>query len=533
MGCLGARRHDVRWGHIFSATIGLALWPLTAQAACLPINSVELSGVTLFSPAESRGWVTPYEGRCLGLEDFDAILEQITLAYVDAGYVLSRAYLPEQNLADGSLDIDVVEGHLAAVTVNGRDDEASRRWMRQIFPGQIGQPVHIRRIEQGLDQIRTMPRWQASFEFDPGATPGDSVMKVSAETAKPIEFRFSANNNGSADSGDWILGMSGDVTNQLGLNETLSFGVTHSATLRPPQLGNGNGDYSRSANVDISIPYGRFTFDAGWSGSAYHLTIPGAQSDIPTDGDTSSFSFGTKYLLSRDQGSKTYLSMDLDRAANRNRVMGVQVDSSSRVLTSLRATLSHERTIWDGPFSGSLFVEHGLKLLGAEDAAAQAAGQPDAQYLLAGFSASYSHGIDVPTGQLTWTSTMNGQVSTDRLYGSQQFSIGGASTVRGTRIALASGSSGVFWRNGLEYRFDAALPEFLGTPSVYAGLDLGKVFAQSAVGATGGSAVGSVFGVKLNSGALSFDASWQQVLAVSSGLQKPGGLAALSLEVTF
>ncbi len=536
MGHLKARRSRFRWERSIATGMGLAIiWPLAAQAqmACLPIHAVDVTGVSLFSAGESRAWVAPYEGRCLGLADFDKILEQITLAYVDAGYILARAYLPEQNLADGSLTIDVVEGTLAGVTVNGREDAASQRWMRQIFPGQIGQPVHIRRVEQGLDQIKSMPRWGSSFEFDAGSKAGESVLSVSAQTTKPLELKLTANNRGSADSGAWILGLSGDVSNQLGFNETLSFGANHSAKLAPFALGDGAGDNARSANASISVPYGTWTFDAGWAGSSYRLTIPGANAPIPTDGTTQTFSFGAKTLLHRDQSSKSYFALDLERSDNINRVMGVRIDSSSRVLTSLRATLSYEQPIWDGPFKGSVFIEHGLRLLGAEDAASQPAGQPNAQYLLAGFSATYSHGIEVPTGRLTWSCSLDGQYSADKLYGGQQYSIGGASTVRGTRIALASGSSGFFWRNELDYQLDAALPDFLGVPTLYAGLDLGTVFAQPAIGATGGTALGTAFGVKLNGGSFALDASWQQVLAVSSGLQKPGGLAALSFEVTF
>lgn len=86
------------------------------------------------------------------------------LAYGDAGYTAACAYLPEQDIGDGELTIEVVEGKLSAIVmrINGA---AARSEARQAFPGMIGGPLYMRDVQQGLDQLNRLPnvRRQASL----------------------------------------------------------------------------------------------------------------------------------------------------------------------------------------------------------------------------------------------------------------------------------------------------------------------------------------------------------------------------------
>ncbi|HCF1927942.1 TPA: ShlB/FhaC/HecB family hemolysin secretion/activation protein, partial [Pseudomonas aeruginosa] len=59
-----------------------------------------------------RQLLAPYQGRCLGVGQLNALLKAVTDHYLDRGYVTTRAYLPQQDLASGTLRIIVVEGRL-------------------------------------------------------------------------------------------------------------------------------------------------------------------------------------------------------------------------------------------------------------------------------------------------------------------------------------------------------------------------------------------------------------------------------------
>src|SRR5690606_23498472 len=83
-----------------------------ADEQCFQIARIQLQGAELFAEAEQRALLEPFEGQCLGASRLNELLKAITQRYIDRGYVTSRAYLPQQDLADGELDVLVVEGTL-------------------------------------------------------------------------------------------------------------------------------------------------------------------------------------------------------------------------------------------------------------------------------------------------------------------------------------------------------------------------------------------------------------------------------------
>ena len=494
-----------------------------AQVVCLPIDVVRVDNADILEPVNVKAIVAPYEGRCLGLVAFDEILEKLTLAYVDLGFVLSRAYLPEQDLTKRELIIKVVEGELSDITINGAQRPY---WSHAVFPKLIGKPVNIRDVEQGLDQIESMPRWRANMEFTPGEDAGDSVLAVSAETAKPYQIKVTTDNRGNDQTGKWNTGLSGDFTNLLGINDTLTWGVSKSVGPDPFSLGY-SGDQNNSSSFEYTLPYGAWTWSYGMSWSDYELTIPGAISPIVTNGKSRNQTLTARYLWSRDQTTKHTVHATLTRARNANYIQDVFIDASSRTLTGLELGYAVSKPFGPGSLDATFHVARGLTWFGAQDARDVPEGGPNPQYLLLGFSADYVQKLNDKT---KWTSTATGQLSADRLYGGQSFAIGGVSTVRGSKIALASGSSGIVWRNEIDYSLAQTT---IGSATLYGALDFGRILAQPRLEITSASALGSAIGIKLNNDNFNFDLSYQKILKVSEGLQSPVGEWFVNVEFVF
>jgi hemolysin activation/secretion protein len=87
------------------------------NGACRDIQTVHVDGASLFSPADLDRITQPYLQRCLGVGHIEALLSDITRAYVQKGWVGVRAYLPQQDLSEGRLKILVVEGKLSKIRV--------------------------------------------------------------------------------------------------------------------------------------------------------------------------------------------------------------------------------------------------------------------------------------------------------------------------------------------------------------------------------------------------------------------------------
>ncbi|WP_238706740.1 POTRA domain-containing protein [Pseudomonas aeruginosa] len=70
---------------------------------CFEIRRIELEGAGHLGESARRQLLAPYQGRCLGVGQLNALLKAVTDHYLDRGYVTTRAYLPQQDLASGTL----------------------------------------------------------------------------------------------------------------------------------------------------------------------------------------------------------------------------------------------------------------------------------------------------------------------------------------------------------------------------------------------------------------------------------------------
>ncbi|WP_318592711.1 POTRA domain-containing protein, partial [Enterobacter asburiae] len=62
------------------------------------------------------------------------LLARISDWYISRGYITSRAFLTEQDLSGGQLNIVVLEGRLEAIRLEGE----TPRMLKMAFPGRTG-----------------------------------------------------------------------------------------------------------------------------------------------------------------------------------------------------------------------------------------------------------------------------------------------------------------------------------------------------------------------------------------------------------
>ena len=516
---------------IFATIVMLALGAHTAvaQVSCLPIERIDVRGTSLLSAAEVSAAIAPYEGRCLGIPQINAALEAITFSYVDKGYITTRAYLPEQNLADRVLDIRVVEGKLSAIRFNG---EPRKLWQAIVFPDMIGRTANLREIEQGLERIRAMPSYSAEMEVSAGAAEGESILDVTAQAEKRWSARLGASNHGSPNSGTYLSTLDLSYDHLLGMNESWALNLSRGVSTFPFSFEEGP-EANYSIGTTARFPYGPWLLKATYKYSAYNTDHLGPITTIGTDGWTHSADLTLSRVITRGQDSKTTLSAQLARRDVVNRIAEITILASSRVITTTRIDLEHERTVLGGKFTARVGVERGLDFLGAEVFSEQPDGQPNAQFTLVDFGLKYQHTWETGIGNIGYNGAIKGQWGFDKLYGAQQFALGGISTLRGAKGSVVAGNSGVLWRNELSWSPNITLPTTFGKIQLYGALDLGYIHRDVDLGIAGGGALGSAVGVRTIGGMISADIAWHQVLLVPNGVSAPDGILLLSVSARY
>jgi hemolysin activation/secretion protein len=404
-----------------------------AAGRTFPVRQVAVSGVTALTAEEVRALVAPFEGREIGYADLEALRLAVTRAYIERGYVTSGARIPDQDVSDGVVRLEVVEGTLTEVTVttDGR-----------LRPGPVGRrlerdaedPVNVVRLEEQLQILQQDPAiGRVNAALLPGQRPGESRLEVTLEETPPASLEVSFANQQNPAIGEDAARVRGRLRNLLGLGDELAASYEES-----------DGFEQVEGSYDLPLGSRGTSLSLRYNESESEIIDPAfAAFDITSEAET--FGLTLRQSVYRSLGG----SVDLFVGAEDRE--------------SLTTLLGEGFSFTPGPQNGEtkLFV-----LRAGADATWRGARQVLAARLQGSFGqdardATRNSDPEVPDAkftavlaQLQWATRLpwagsqllarvDTQVAADPLFGLEQFAIGGASTVRGFVESALVRDSGV------------------------------------------------------------------------------------------
>ncbi|NCR44434.1 MAG: ShlB/FhaC/HecB family hemolysin secretion/activation protein [Microcystis aeruginosa SX13-01] len=93
--------------------------PLETPDVTISVRQIEVVGSTIFTPKDWNPIIEPLAGKTVTLAQLQEAADQITQLYVENGYITSRAVLGEQEIVDGVVQIQVIEGRLSEIKIEG------------------------------------------------------------------------------------------------------------------------------------------------------------------------------------------------------------------------------------------------------------------------------------------------------------------------------------------------------------------------------------------------------------------------------
>lgn len=420
----------------------LPVAPSTAEEGrCFTIQRIELKGADSLSAADRNLLIEPYLGRCLGVAQLNELLKVITNHYIDRGLVTTRAYLTQQDLSEGDLQVLVVEGNLEKLR---RDDASglSERELAMTFPGQEGRLVNLREIEQMVDQLNRLPSNNTQMELMPGQQVGGSDVVVKNTSQKPWRATLSRNNDGQRSTGEQQWGAGLEWDSPLGLADQFGLRGGHDAISDHQQT-------SRNGLLSYSLPWGWWTFSYSYSVNEYRSVAKAEGFSFKQTGDSQNHQFRAERVIHRDALSKTSLSAGLAHLRTNNYIEDSKLALSSNRLTEAQFGINHGRRVGSAFVNLDLGLQQGIGALDAQGNGHPGPGEPDARYRKYTGTLSYLQPFQLWGEKLTFSSLATGQRSEDVLFSPQRTSLGGSSSVRGYKNQFLSGDSGGYWRNEL------------------------------------------------------------------------------------
>jgi hemolysin activation/secretion protein len=160
------------------------------------VKGFSFSGNTVISRNELEIVTQPYVGQSLDLSALEQVASLITDLYQRKGYTLATAYIPQQDIRFGIVEVAVLEGRLGEITVSG-----NRHYSTDFIRGSFAQAMeeHVIRnlsLERALLLLNDYPDLKVSALLEPGTSTGSTNVHVKAEDSFPIHVSFDYNNYG-------------------------------------------------------------------------------------------------------------------------------------------------------------------------------------------------------------------------------------------------------------------------------------------------------------------------------------------------
>ncbi len=194
------------------------------------VKEFRFVGNHVFSSQALSKVIAKYYNREVNADDLEQARQELTLFYVNHGYVNSGAVLPNQDGKDGIITFQLVEGRLTAINVKG-NFWFRPWWLRNEIRRGAGRPLNFNHLKEGLQLLRQNPTiTRVNAELKPGSVPGESILDVDIKDAQPFRFALELNNQRPPSDGAEILNAHATDLNLTGHNDVLDiiYGIAHS-----------------------------------------------------------------------------------------------------------------------------------------------------------------------------------------------------------------------------------------------------------------------------------------------------------------
>jgi hemolysin activation/secretion protein len=440
------------------------------QADTKPIfvlRQIAISGATAIPRDQLSTAYQPYIGKKVSQADLNAIAKAVSDIYRAAGFHLSRAIVPPQDIQGGRIRLRVVEGGITEVVLKGEGAEQfGVRPMLNVVGAE--QPSRLATLERQLMLINGQPgvRVEDTGLEEIGTTTGRFRLTVYLKTWH-FFTSFGLDNLGSSSVGPWQSYATAAFNSYLTAGDSLVVNLSTTPT-DPRQLAFGRVAYDVPVGVDGARVGASGYYSEVWPGDARHLYNANTK--------TESFEFhGSIVPLQSQKSNLTLTAAMVSTNATENDVFGPIYSDHVRYLS-----LTSDYRLQDN-LSGTNYLtlnyRQGLDILGASQLGDVFTSRDGAA---SDFSALNFWFTRYQTLSDAWSVKLAGagQWASGPLFLSQQFYLGGAAFGRGYGSAEISGDNGV--AGTFELRFDQKVSyRYLSGYQLYGFVDSGAAWNDS------------------------------------------------------
>jgi hemolysin activation/secretion protein len=158
------------------------------------VHDIHVVGSTVFSEAEINEVTAPFKNRELFTEDLERLRLTLTLLYINKGYLTSGAIIPDQDVTFGVIKVQIIEGKLTRIDVEG-NRWFSSSYLRDRLELGLRTPVTLGPLQEQMQLLQQDRRIERiNGELRPGDVPGENVLNVKVADRNPFHATMEVNN---------------------------------------------------------------------------------------------------------------------------------------------------------------------------------------------------------------------------------------------------------------------------------------------------------------------------------------------------
>mgnify|MGYP000326564968 FL=1 len=430
-----------------------------APADLVVIKEFKFTGNHAIEEAELKAALASITNRSISIAELKTATDLTSALYNKKG-VLATVNLPEQDITEGVVLIEVIEAVFAGVKIDGtfnKDYKRIRpcvieRFIEACSP--IGQPVDQKKIDRALALLQRLPGFKVDASYQPGEKERSTQLLIKVVDSPLLSFGLSADNSGGRSTGKRKETATINLASPLKMGDLLNITALHT----------DGTDYAR---VAYTIPVGGSGLKVGANSSymKYKFLTSMEGSELTPLGHSVTYNVNANYPIVLGKQANLSAEVNYDKKYFLNQMASTEPTATESDYKLDVASLLISGSYIDGILAGgqtnaSVNIIYGsVNLEGSPNITRDFEGaNTQGRYKRLHLNFSRNQFI---TDSVSLNFDASGQVANRNLDSSEKFYLGGINGVRAYPTSEGSGSEGYLFKvelyKFLPYNFNASI----------------------------------------------------------------------------
>ncbi len=430
-----------------------------ANADKVTVKTFKFEGNHAVTNEQLEDQLAPLLNRAITIKELKTSLDIVANYYRDNGY-LAVASLPEQDITEGVVILNIVEAKFGGVKLDGEYGKDYKRVRPSVVERYInaaspkGELLNQNKLDRGLGLLQRIAGFTLDANYQAGATDGTSELLVKVKDKPLFSGSLLADNSGGRNTG-WDK-----QTAVLSLASPTGFGDTFSITAL-------NARGTKYGSLDYKVPVGAHGLQLGVNGSylEYEFILP-LEGGLTPFGRSTAYGVDASYPVFLNRTTSLIADLHYDEKVFTNRTTQTgdvaTVNDYKVSVVSLQFSGNHFDNFLAGA-QNSASIDFGYGKVNMDNSPGDSKANDKSGSNTQGYYGRIKWNLSrnqFITDTISLNLDLSGQTANRNLDSSEKFYLGGINGVRGYPTSEGSGSDGYLakleLRKFLPYNFNVS-----------------------------------------------------------------------------